>query len=169
MISPEVLRRYPFFSFMNHDQLREVAMITDQVNATEGEVLFNIGQEADALYLLMKGSVHLHYIVTDTHDPELRKDFLVGNINPGEVLGISAVIDPHQLTSTAVANDSSQLLKIDAAALRALCDRDAALAYGLQRQIAKATMERLHATRIQLAAATTPVQAEQGKVKIDAD
>ncbi|MFN2223801.1 MAG: hypothetical protein ACK2UH_14685, partial [Candidatus Promineifilaceae bacterium] len=31
MISPEVLRRFPFFSFMRHDQLSEVAMITDEV------------------------------------------------------------------------------------------------------------------------------------------
>jgi CRP/FNR family cyclic AMP-dependent transcriptional regulator len=158
MISPEILRRYPFFSFMNHDQLREVAMIAEQVSVTEGEVLFNIGQVADALYLLMTGSVHLHYIVTDNHDPELRKDFLVGNINPGEALGISAVIEPYQLTATAVANEGGQLLKIDATALRTLCENDAALAYGLQRQIAKATMERLHDTRIQLAAATTPVE-----------
>jgi hypothetical protein len=47
----------------------------------------------------------------------------------------------------------SRLLRIDAEALRALADEDVSLCLALQKMAAKATMERLHATRIQLAAA----------------
>lgn len=156
MISPEVLRRYPFFSFMNHDQMRDVAMITDEVTFEKGQFLFNIDQEANHCYLLIEGAIDLHYIVVDEHDPKLRKEFVVGTINPGEVLGISAMIEPNVYMATAVAVNDSRLLRTDAVALRELCSADASLDYGIQRVMAKATRERLYATRVLLAAATSP-------------
>jgi CRP-like cAMP-binding protein len=156
MISPEVLRRYPFFSFMRHDQLSEVAMITDEVNYQKGQVLFNGDEVANNCYVLLEGAIDLHYIVVDEHEPDLRNEFVVGTINPGEVLGISAVIEPYVYTATAIVINDSRLLKIDAVALKELCGADEDLDKGLQRMVAKATMERLHATRILLAAATEP-------------
>jgi len=156
MISPETLRRYPFFSFMSPDQLRNVAMISDETNYSTGDILFNIGDQADVCFMLMEGAVDLHYIVVDELDPALRKEFVVGTINPGEVLGISAIVEPYEFTATAIAINDSRLLKTDAIALRELCQQDPTLNLGLQTMVAKATMERLHATRVQLAAATSP-------------
>jgi len=156
MISPEVLRRFPFYSFMSHDQLREVAMITDEVKYDKGQVLFNMDAVADNCYMLLEGAIDLHYIVIDEHEPELRKEFVVGTINPGEVLGISSVIEPYVYTATAIVINESRLLKTDAVALKELCAANPELDYGLQRVVAKSTMERLHATRVQLAAATAP-------------
>lgn len=156
MVSPEILRRYPFYSFMNHNQLREVAMITDEIEYKKDQVLFNTDEKADACYLLMEGSVDLHYVVVDEHDPSLRKEFIVGTINPGELLGISAFVEPHIYTATAFLVNDSRLLKINAVALRDLCRQDPELNLGFQTIAAKATMERLHATRVQLATATSP-------------
>ena len=156
MISPETLRRYPFFSFMSPEQLREVAMISDESSYSKGDVLFDIGNQADVCFMLMEGAVDLHYIVVDEHEPALRKEFVVGTINPGEMLGISALIDPYEFTATAIAINDSRLLKINAISLRELSQKDSALKLGLQTMVAKATMERLYATRVLLAAATTP-------------
>lgn len=156
MISPEQLRRYPFFSFMNPDQLREVAMITDEVTLEVGEILFNIDEKATACYLLMEGAIDLHYVVSDEYEPQRRKAFVVGSINPGELLGISALVEPYKYTATAIAINPSKLLKIDGEALHQLVVQDPNLGCGFQTMVAKATMERLHATRILLAAATTP-------------
>ena len=156
MISPEIIRRYPFFSFMTPDQQREVAMITNEVNLVDGETLFNIGDRAEALFLLVNGAIDLHYVVVDEHEPDLRKDFMVGSINPGEVLGISALIQPHEMTASAIAIQDCQLLRINAVELRRLSEQDQSLALGLQQKVAKVTMERLQSTRVQLAAATAP-------------
>jgi CRP/FNR family transcriptional regulator, cyclic AMP receptor protein len=153
MVSPELLRRYPFFAFMSHEQLRQVAMITEEISAAAGETLFSEGGPVRALYLLLSGNVDLHHIVEVGRNPPVRKDFPVGSINPGEPLAISAVIEPYELSATAVVTMPSRLLKIDAQALRALADQDVSLCLALQKMAAKATMERLHATRIQLAAA----------------
>ena len=157
MVSPELLRRYPFFAFMTHPQQQEVAMITEEVEIPGNTILFNIDDMANALYLLINGSVDLHYVVVDENLPALRKDFLIGTINPGEVFSISAMIEPYVLTSTAVTTHPCTLLKIDALALRDLCEQDHDLAYGFQKQLARTTMQRLHATRVLLAAATAPM------------
>jgi CRP-like cAMP-binding protein len=157
MVSKELLRRFPFFGFMTPAQTREMAMITEEIELEDGDTLFTIGEKATALYVLVSGSIDLHYIVIDEHLPQLRKDFLVGTINPGEPLAVSAIIPPHKLTATAIATQDSTLLKIDGPELMALCEADPLLAYGLQKEIARATMERLGMTRVLLAAATTPL------------
>ena len=154
MVSPEMLRRYPFFSFMNHAQLHEVAMITEEKKLGAGVVLFSEEEAANTLYLLREGSVELHYIVTDERGMEKRQDFLVGMINPGEMFGISALVRPYQFTTGALTSETSQLLELDAVELRALCEKDTVLTAELQRHIAEVTLERLNQTRVQLLAAT---------------
>lgn len=154
MISPEMLRRYPFFAFLNHEQLREVAMIAQEKVVGAGMTLFASGEPASALFLLREGNVELHYTVIDARRMEKQQDFLVGMINPGEVFGISALIRPHQYTTSALTGEASQIMQFDAVALRELCEQDLQLTAEWQRQIAEATMERLQSTRIQLLAAS---------------
>jgi CRP-like cAMP-binding protein len=153
MVSPELLRRFPFFGFLDDAQLRAVAMIADDIVAESGEMLFREDDEAEALFLLMDGSIDLHYVVVDERTHALLRDFLVGHVNPGELLGISALIEPYRLTTDARATTVSRLLRIDAAGLRALCEIDPRLACGMMREAARAAMERLEATRVELVAA----------------
>lgn len=150
MISPELLRRYPFFCCLDDAQQKAVAMIAEEISVPAGTVLFEEGQLANALYLLLEGSVDLYFTVPGEGQGKPGKEFWVGEINPGEPLGISALIEPYRLTAMARARTSSRLLKVDAAALRALCEVDNRMAYALLRQVAKAAMERLHATRVQM-------------------
>ena len=157
MVSTETLRRYPFFGFMSHTQLRAVAQITEEVTAKEGDLLFEMERPAEALFFLIEGEIELHYIVLDEHEPQLRKDFLVGTINPGEIAGISALIPPYKLTANGYVSAPSRLLKIEGRDLRQLCEADPELAGGFERALLMATMERLQAARVQLAAATTPL------------
>jgi len=74
-------------------------------------------------------------------------------IYPGEPFGISSLIEPHIFTSTAFASQPSRVITIEADRLRELFQKDKRLAYILTHSAAKAAIERLHATRIQLAAA----------------
>jgi CRP-like cAMP-binding protein len=50
------------------------------------------------------------------------------------------------------ADKPCRVIKIDALALRALCEVDPQLSVGLMKAIAKAAMERLQMTRVQLVA-----------------
>jgi CRP/FNR family cyclic AMP-dependent transcriptional regulator len=153
MISPELLRRYPFFAFLDDAHQKAIAMITEEVTYANRETIFRENQPASALYLLVEGNVDLYFTVEEEYRPESRKEFLVGEINPGEPFAISALIEPYVLTATARAASPCRVLKVDAAALRALCEVDCRLGYTLMKHAAKAALERLHFTRVQLAAA----------------
>lgn len=153
MVSTELLRRYPFFAGLSDQQLRKLAMISNEAICHEGEVLFEGGANADHLYLLRDGNIELHYVVTDERGMEKPQDYLVGIINPGEVFGISAVVAPFEYTSGAVASEPSELIELESAPLRELCDSDLALKALFQERIAATAFKRLQDARVQLLAA----------------
>ena len=153
MISPELLRRYPFFAFLDETQLKAVAMLSEEVEAAPEAEVFVAEQPADALYLLVEGGVDLNYKVIDREDPRIAKEFFINELNPGDIFGLSALLEPFQYTMTAKVTSPSKMLCINAAGLRALSELDVKLQAGLMKAIAKATMERLQDTRVQLAAA----------------
>jgi CRP/FNR family cyclic AMP-dependent transcriptional regulator len=153
MISPELLRRYPFFGTLSDEQLRQIAMIADEESHEAGTILLKENAHADDLYLLINGSVDLIFTVDEEYHPDRHKEFTVGEINPGEIFGISALIEPHQYTSTARTARVVQVIHINGSALRQRCADDPRLACHLYSQVAKLALERLNATRVQLAAA----------------
>ncbi len=150
MISPESLRRYPFFGNLTHAQLASIAMIATQETYPAGVTLFEKGLAAETLYFLEEGGIDLYYPAKGKKSP---KEILVSEINPGEPFSISALIEPFILTSTARTAKPSRIIQIEARALRALFRTDKHLAYLLTQQATKAAVERLDATRVQLAAA----------------
>jgi CRP-like cAMP-binding protein len=153
MISPELLRRYPFFGTMSDTQIKAIAKIAEEELIQEGAVICEEGQPAKAFYLLVAGGVSLYYKSEEEFHPSTRKDFLVGEINPGEVFAISMLVDPFKYTSTVKAEHDSRVVRFDANGLNKLIENDPKLYCVLMREIAKAAMERLAYARVQLAAA----------------
>lgn len=158
MVAPELFHHYPFFSFLKPAQLKMIAGISKEETYPSGTVIFREKEPAEWLYILVKGSVDLYFTVEVEYHPEQRKELLFGVINPVEFFGISALIEPHLLTASARSAKDCHVIKINAASLLELCNQDDQLAYGLMKQIAKATIERLNATRLQLAIAWSTAQ-----------
>jgi CRP-like cAMP-binding protein len=153
MISPELLRRYKLFGSLSEEQVHSLASIAEEADWEAGETIFEIDSKADSLYLLMEGSVDLFYHVEDELNPDLKKDFGVGEINPGEPFAVSALFEPYVLTASAVASRPSKGIRMDAQRLIQLCSFDLELGMILQRELIKAIFERLTYVRTQLAAA----------------
>jgi CRP-like cAMP-binding protein len=153
MISPELLRRYRFFGLLNDHQQKAMAMISKEATVHEGDVLFEEGQLAEGLYFLLEGCIDLYYKVEGAFSPPDFKEIPVCQVNIGEPFGISTLIEPYVLTSTARSTNTSRVLRFDGNALRELFMEDPELELLLLRQVAKTAVERLHATRTQLAAA----------------
>lgn len=153
MISPELLRRYPFFGSLSDAQLKAVAMISEEVNIPANTDVVKEGQPATYLYLLLNGDMDLYFAVSEEQRPDVKREFLVGHINPEEVFGISAVINPTAYSATARTVAPSRVLKVDGEALRNLGELDSNLAYKFVFEVARSTLERLNQTRVQLAAA----------------
>ena len=145
MISPETLRRYPYFGGIGEESLKEVAMLADEVTMAAGTTMFNEGDPACYLYLIVRGEVNIQYLLGNG---DLRTvDTLVG----GDLLVWSAMIEPYKTTAVGTTTKETHLVRIDARKLRELCDKDPLLGYRLATQIAKLLAHRLEGARIQLA------------------
>ena len=153
MVSPEVLRRFPFFANFSHAQLVSLAMLGEEISFSDQETILREGEEAKALYFLLEGCVDLYYLVQDAFLPKNRREVPVCQISVSEPFGISSLIEPHTLTSTARSCHNSKVIRFDVQELQKAFANDPTMEILLMRKAAKAAMERLHATRIQLAAA----------------
>jgi CRP/FNR family cyclic AMP-dependent transcriptional regulator len=151
MITPEMLRLHSFFKSLSQAELETLAKISDDVTFEDGEVIFRESHPADALYILLKGNIELYFLVEVEYHPEYRKELVFETIKPGDTFGISALIEPYILTSTARALKPSRVIRIDAVALRELCAADKNLAYTLTNLAAMLAIDRLNNTRLALA------------------
>lgn len=158
MVSLELLQRFPFFSFMDDKELKAVSTIAQELNLKAGDVLIESDKPADALFFLIEGHLPYYMVVTTEHIPDYRREYFIGYINPEEIFGISALIEPYQFTATLRAEEPCRVIKIDASALRALCEVDSHLSARLMKAVAKAAMERLQMTRVQLVAETMKME-----------
>ncbi len=153
MISIELLRRYPFFGRLGHEQLKSLAMIAEEIKLDDGQVVIEEGKPADALYFLIEGSVSLYHPVGSSQTKAGSAEVSVCDINPGEVFSISALIEPHVLTSTAKSDGTSRVIRLCVDDLKAAFAKDPKLECLMIRCVAEAAMGRLNSTRVQLAAA----------------
>lgn len=152
MISPELLRRFPFFANLTEQQLASLAMIGEEVEFPAGQLVVEECQETDALYLLTEGTADIFFTIHDDKTNTTRH-FTVGEITAGDPFGISALLEPYEHSSSVKAQTDCRAIKLDAVQLRELVEQDPALAKVLLKQIVKAALDRLNNTRIQLAAA----------------
>jgi len=146
MISPEVLRRYPYFAGVSEESLKTVAMIADEKSVPAGTQVFGEGDPADTMNIVVCGEIKVQYILGNG---ERRT---VDTLVDGDILGWSALVEPYKYTAVGTTSKDSQLGTIRALKLRELCDKDPLLGYRLTTQIAKLLAHRLEGARIQLAA-----------------
>jgi CRP-like cAMP-binding protein len=156
MIALEHLQRLPFFAFMDEKQLKAVAAIAQEVRFEAGDQICEAHTPSNALYFLTQGSILYYMVVTSEYQPDYRKEYFIGVVNPGEIFGISSLIGPrHMHTATLRAEKPASVIRIDAARLRDLCAQDVYLSRGLMEAVAKTAMSRLEMTRVQLVAQMT--------------
>ena len=153
MISPELLRRYPFFGRFSPAQLETLAMLAEDVWLKDNQAVLAEGKPAQALYFLLEGGMDLYYTVKEDARQKECKEILVCQINVGEPFGISTLIEPNVLTASGRSNGASRVIQFYGEALKKAMADDPALELVLMRAMAKAAIQRLDATRILLAAA----------------
>lgn len=113
----------------------------------EGEPMLSLG-------IVLTGRVALRLRV-----PE-RGPTTILTVEPGDIIGWSAVIPPHRASDTAVALLPTELLHIDGAALRAELAADAELAAPVYLSLLEALARRLTGTRLQLLDLFTVTESE---------
>ena len=145
MVSPELLRRFSYFVPIDEESLKELAMIAEEQTFPSGSVLFDEGDPADQLMLIVDGEVDLRYTLGNGEQRT------VDTVVAGEMLVWSAVVEPHRCTATGTAVKETRVVAVDAIKLRRLCQDDPVLSSRLMGQVASLLSERLEAARVQLA------------------
>lgn len=145
MISPEVLRRYPYFAAVGEESMKTIAMMADEVSVPRNTHMFSEGDPAQYLYVIQKGEVNIQYRLGNG---ELRT---VDTLVDGDVLVWSALIEPYRTTAIGTTTKDCQLVRIAASKLRDLCARDPQVGYQLTLAISRLLAHRLEGARVQLA------------------
>jgi CRP-like cAMP-binding protein len=147
MVSPEVLRRFNCFSPVHEESLKALATIAREESVAAGRQIFGEGDPADALSLVLEGEVDIRYLL-GSGEPRV-----VDTLIAGDILGWSALVEPHRMTGIATACKPTRLIRIQARPLRELCERDPLLGYRLSTQVIRLLADRLEGARAQLATA----------------
>lgn len=109
-----------------------------------GDVLFHEGEEATSFGIVSRGRVGLRVLV-----PE-RGETTILTVEPGDIIGWSAVTPPYRSTSTAVALEPVEVVEFEGAALRGVLRSDCKLASVVYPRLLQAVARRLVGTREQL-------------------
>jgi CRP-like cAMP-binding protein len=109
-----------------------------------GDVLLREGEPADNLGIVMAGRIALRLRI-----PE-RGSVTILTVEPGDLVGWSAIVPPHRSTSSAIALVPSDVLTFAGEPLRAALETDPVLAASFYPRVLRAVARRLDGTRLQL-------------------
>lgn len=120
-----LLERVPTLRLLGMDALRMLAIGSEQRTVPRGDSLFNVGDEADAGYVVQRGA----FRIEDGAGAEV----VAG---PGALIGELALIVTMQRPSSAVALEQSTVLRIARSLFQRVLENDPAAARRLRDAIA---------------------------------
>jgi CRP-like cAMP-binding protein len=88
-------------------------------------------------------------------------DIVIQTLGPGEVLGWSWLLPPHEFHYSARALEATEVVALDGRALRSRCDQDHDLGYEMMKRFALVIVQRLAATRARLLHFPDPTPAPE--------
>lgn len=102
-MDPEVLKQAPLFNGLEDDAASDLSMAMKTITLDRGEILFQEGQPADRLYVVVTGKVKLGRSGT------AGRENLMGVLGPGQMFGELSVFDPGPRSTTATAVTDCEL------------------------------------------------------------
>jgi CRP-like cAMP-binding protein len=164
MISPELLRRYPFFAGLSHDQIVTLAQLSEEISVEKGHHFFHEGHNLHKLYLVVKGSVS---VCIEVPDPDVKqgvseqllgelknKCVTVSTVGSGNIFGWSALVPPYDYTACAEAMTPCRIIAINCEELPAIFEQQPEFGYLMSQKAAQVIRNRLRDMRIESLAAT---------------
>lgn len=110
------LSQTPVFSGMTKEQIDQVLPLMELCQFPQDHVVFQQGQKAEYLYILLRGEVVIRYKPYD--GPPL----IIARIEPGGVFGWSSTLGRETYTSAAIATDEIIAYRIGSRQLSWLCE-----------------------------------------------
>ncbi len=146
MTVKQVLRNCEIFSTLSDADLEKVAGSVLEKHYEAGTTLFKEGDSADELFVLQEGKVALQMTLPKVLAQTGRRvtvDVITGN----EIVGWSAIVEPHVYTLTAVCLQDVKTLSLSATKLRWLLRDDHKIGHEILEGLIKVVVSRLNDTR----------------------
>lgn len=124
----ETLQNTPLFRGLDADDLAAIDALVEPVKMVGGDTLYHDGSEADALYVLVLGTVE--FFVGGRERPTMR-------LGSGQLVGALGLVIPEKRASSAVAVEVTHLLRIGLPELHRLLDDRPKLAAQIYRNLAR--------------------------------
>jgi len=157
MISPELLRRYPFFAGLNKEQIKTLALACEEEEYPANHVFFNIHDTLEQFYLVISGEVGICVEQTssqgaenDTTCTDEYKTEVISLVNSGEVFAWSSLFSPFAATAGAKTLVPCRIAAFNAKELHEAFETDYAFGYIMMQKLAQVVHFRLRDRRIEL-------------------
>ena len=138
----DYLSAHEFFSEFSDDDLKFLCECSSTREIKKGQILFLQGEHADKFYVVRSGRISLQ--MPAIMGPTLE----IQTVDEDQVLGWSWLISPYQWNFQTKAEDDSELLQFDGAAILARCEQDPKLGYELVKKFAALMSFGLNAARL---------------------
>lgn len=142
-MEPSALQDHPFLRTLSAGQTQELVPCAREVEYRADAFIFREGDEADAVYLIQKGSVAL-----EEHIPG-QGVVRVESLAAGDILGLSWLFPAARWTLDARCIEPVQACALRADCVRERMKKDPALGLELLTQTVKALYDRLVRVRLQ--------------------
>jgi CRP-like cAMP-binding protein len=138
----EFLHEYNLFRGLNDEQMQEVMRVCREECFIPNTVLFEEGQTAEEIFVLVEGRVEESFTVDEA------KMTLLRPVEKGEIIGCPALTPPYKHNCTARSVGNIEVLAIDAVGLRELFARDCQIARIIQQHVIEALLKRMANMRV---------------------
>ncbi|MGB3713571.1 MAG: cyclic nucleotide-binding domain-containing protein [Candidatus Promineifilaceae bacterium] len=159
MVSSELLRRYPFFAGLTHDQIQTLATVANEESVEAGHYFFHEGDRLNKLFLVIAGTIDIVVGVPDHNEVQetanqilgnfINEDIAVSTVSPGQIFAWSALIPPHKSTAGAISAKSSIVVTFDREDFTEIFRSDCEFRYLMLEKVAGVIRQRLRDMRIQ--------------------
>jgi len=145
MVDVKDLKKLDVFGVLSDKQLTDLSKITEKKNYQTGQHVYESGDRAKRFFVLTKGCVGLR---------ELAPGDAIGvgfeYLERGDVFGCASLMKPQRYTLSAVCEEDTEVLSIDADRLHDISEKDPELGFRLMTKIAETYMGRFETAKKQI-------------------
>ena len=139
------LHRSELFETLTEKELSKLSPLSSEFAVIEDSFLFIEGHNALHPYIVTEGRIALQKAVRVPHGKNSRRTTITV-CGPGEVVGWSALVEPHKYTLSAVAWETSRLIRVDSKMLRKALDMYPVMGYKVMMALSRVMSRRLRQT-----------------------
>ena len=142
----QLLSKVDLFEDLPDDQISAVAEICNEKTYAKGELIFDEGEKADNLYILMEGRVSIRMRLTSKP-----QSITVSILNDSpQSFGWSGVVAPYFYTAFALCEDDCRLLALPGQKLIEILQQESVSGFEVMLRISEVISSRLRNSRMVL-------------------